>query len=83
MVGSLLSASAVSLGVVTASSSILTEVIGVGERTTSVMVREPVTVMTFISSALPPLPGLAPAAWDQAVADPKDAETASAISDAR
>ena len=53
MTGSLFSASAVSLGVVTASSAMSTEVIGVGDFTTSVMVRDPVTVMTPISSPAP------------------------------
>ena len=50
MVGSLLSASAVSLGVVFASSAMSTVVSGVGDRALSVMVRDPVTVMTPISS---------------------------------
>ena len=39
-----------SLGVVTAMAPTSTEVIGVGERTASVIVREPVTVMTPSSS---------------------------------
>jgi hypothetical protein len=51
MLGSLFNASAVSLGVVTSSALISTEVIGVGERVTSVMVREPVTVIVDNSSS--------------------------------
>ena len=57
MVGSLFSASAVSLGVVTAISLMFTEVIGVGDFTYSVMVREPVTVTTFIPSSVSGLSG--------------------------
>jgi hypothetical protein len=49
MLGSLFSASAVSLGVVTAIADMSTEVIGVGDRTLSVMTRDPVTVMTSTS----------------------------------
>ena len=61
MVGSLLSASAVSLGVVFASSAMSTVVSGVGDRALSVMVREPVTVMTPISSPVSTCASLA--AW--------------------
>jgi len=46
MLGSLFNASAVSLGVVAAIVAMSTEVIGVGDLTASVIVREPVTVMT-------------------------------------
>jgi hypothetical protein len=57
MLGSLFSASAVSLGVVSAKSPMSTEVIGVGDFRTSVIVREPVTVMTPISSPAASLSG--------------------------
>jgi hypothetical protein len=81
----LLSASAVSLGVVAAISAMSTEVIGVGDFTTSVMVREPVTVMTPSSSPESSFAGLfaaGPASWDHAAPDPRAAATASAMRDA-
>ena len=86
MLGNLLSASAVSLGVVAWISAMSTEVIGVGDFTTSVMVREPVTVMTPNSSPVSPLPwacGCGPASCDHATPEPRAADTASAIRDAR
>jgi hypothetical protein len=54
MLGSLLSASAVSLGDVAAMVEMSTEVIGVGDFTISVMVREPVTAVTSTSSISSP-----------------------------
>ena len=83
MMGNLFSASAVSLGVVTASSAMSTEVIGVGDFTTSVMVREPVTVMTPNFAGPPSCLALRGglASCDQVAPEPSAADTASAIKD--
>src|SRR4051812_11967546 len=86
MVGNLFNASAVSLGVVAWISAMSTEVSGVGDLTASVMVREPVTVMTPNSSPWPcsPCGGVpAPASCAQAELPPRAAETASATIDTR
>src|SRR6187549_2344350 len=79
MLGSLFNASAVSLGVVSAMSSTSTEVIGVGDFRTSVMVREPVTVMTPMSSST----GCCSGDCAQTELPLRAAETPSATKDAR
>ncbi len=80
--GSLFSASAMSLGVVTAISAMSTEVIGVGERTLSVMTRDPVTVMVSRFSRATSCEVVL-AACAQAEVTEKDAVTLSAAMDAR
>jgi hypothetical protein len=81
----LFNASAVSLGVVTEIALMSTEVIGVGERRTSVMVREPVTVMTPMSSTASSCPagGGVAASCAQAELAPSAAETPIATKDKR